>query len=126
MDLRWLTSLAHLLPPDSPASGAVLGRRPPRHADESLTGTTRLWLRRLPGRLRPMNLCRRYPRVANHLAWHWRDERQAAEVLADLLEDRRGGRRGFPLAVAQELRRLQRFNDSGRADAAAAPTRPLR
>jgi len=81
-------------------------RRPPRHSDESLTGTTRLWLRRLPAGRRPLRLCTLYPRVANRIAWHWRDPAQAREVLDDLLTDRRGGRRGFPRPVVQELRRL--------------------
>lgn len=82
-------------------------RRPPRHSDESLTGTTRQWLRRLaPGR-RPLRLCALYPRVANRIAWHWPDPVQALAVLDDLLTDRRGGRRGFPRPVQLELQRLR-------------------
>lgn len=81
-------------------------RRPPRHNDEALTGTTRLWLRRLPAGRRPLRLCIQYPRVANRIAWHWRDPAQAREVLDDLLTDRRGGRRGFPRPIVLELRRL--------------------
>lgn len=82
-------------------------RRPGRHTDEALTGTTRIWLRKLvPGR-RPQQLCVLYPRLANQLAWHWRDPALTLQLLDELLVDRRGGRRGFPRVVVVELRRLR-------------------
>lgn len=86
-------------------------RRAPRHSDEALTGTTRVWLRKLPAGRRPQQLCMQFPRVANRLAWHWCDPVQARMVLDDLLQDRRGGRAGFPAAVVQELRRLRDYHD---------------
>jgi hypothetical protein len=86
-------------------------RRPPRHSDEALTGTTRAWLRRLPAGRRPQLLCMQFPRVANRIAWQWADPPQAQAVLDDLLHDRRGGRAGFPAPVVQELRRLRDFLD---------------
>ncbi|MDH4393334.1 MAG: hypothetical protein QE285_18160 [Aquabacterium sp.] len=82
-------------------------RRPPRHNDEALTGTTRAWLRKLPAGRRPQQLCMQYPRVANLIAWHWRDKVRAHAVLDELLTDRRGGRAGFPPAIVHELRRLR-------------------
>lgn len=91
-------------------------RRPPRHNDESLTGTARIWLRRLPAGRRPLKLCIRYPRVANRLAWCWHDPVTAEQVLEDLLVDHRGGRHGFPRPIELELRRLREFNDHGRTD----------
>ena len=91
-------------------------RRPPRHNDESLTGTARIWLRRLPAGQRPLKLCTRYPRVANLLAWNWHDPAATERALEDLLVDHRGGRRGFPRPIELELRRLRDFNDHGRAD----------
>lgn len=84
-------------------------RRAARHSDEGLTGTTRLWLRRLPAGRRPLQLCSQFPRVANLIAWNWRDPVLSHEVLDDLLADRRGGREGFPKAIATELRRLRDF-----------------
>lgn len=84
-------------------------RRPPRHSDEALTGTTRGWLRRLPVGRRPLHLCAQFPRVANLIAWNWGDPVLTHEVLDDLLADRRGGRAGFPKPVALELRRLRDF-----------------
>jgi len=86
-------------------------RRPQRHNDEALTGTTRAWLRRLPAGRRPQRLCASYPRLANLIAWHWRDPRQAQEMLDDLLIDRRGGRAGFAKPIVFELRRLREYLD---------------
>ena len=93
-------------------------RREPRHSDEALTGTARAWLRMLPAGRRPLRLCNRFPRIANRIAWCWRDRRAAEQLLDDLLVDRRGGRHGFPRAVIAELRRLRDFN--GRDEPPAA------
>ena len=107
-----------LQPPSSPVPAAdePLGgaRRLPRHSDEALTGTTRLWLRRLPGHRRPLRLCELYPRVANRVACCWSDPALRQQALDDLLQDRRGGREGFPSAVVRELQRLREFDaDAG-------------
>lgn len=103
----------HKLPNFGPSEPSFLGdtwesvRRPARHNDEALTGTTRIWLRKLPPGRRPVHLCAQFPRLANLLAWHWRDPVLTHELLDDLLTDRRGGRAGFPRAIAFELRRLR-------------------
>ena len=99
---------------DAPAWGPE--RRPLRASDQALTGTARRWLRDLPSRRRPLRLCQLYPRVANRLAWCWRDATLASQVLDDLLVDRRGGREGFPRSVLRELQRLQQFNDQPRTE----------
>jgi len=82
-------------------------RHPNRLYDEALTGTARQWLRRMPWRQRPLALCERFPRVANLLAWCWNDPAQREQTFAELLGDRRGGRRGFPTPVLRELERLR-------------------
>ena len=86
-------------------------RRPPRHTDEALTGTTRVWFRKLPAGRRPHALCSRFPRVANRIAWCWPDPALTQQVLEDLLVDRRGGREGFPRPIVAELRRLRDYRD---------------
>lgn len=91
-------------------------RRLPRECDLALTGTTRNWLRQLPARQRPLRLCTEFPRVANRIAWCWRDSALSESVLGDLLVDRRGGRLGFPTVVVRELQRLQAFNLRQRVD----------
>lgn len=96
-------------------------RRPPRDSDMALTGTTRQWLRQLPARRRPLRLCESFPWVANRLAWCWRDPEMSTAVLNDLLQDRRGGRKGFPASVVRELQRLSEFNEHHRAENSPEP-----
>jgi len=91
-------------------------RRPERACDGALNGTSRLWLRKLPPRRRPMRLCASYPRVANRIAWAWPDSELSMQLLDELLIDRRGGRRGFGVAIHRELYRLQEFNELQRAE----------
>jgi hypothetical protein len=79
----------------------------PRITDLSLTDVTRTWLHRLPPRRRPQRLSALFPRVATRIALCWNDAELAAQVLDDLLTDRRGGRRGFPAPVVRELHRLR-------------------
>ncbi len=100
---------------DQPSAWQAV-RRPDALKDHALTGTTRHWLQRLPARRRPYRLCMAYPRVANRIAWGWPDEQLTAQVLEDLLVDRRGGRMGFPHWITRELRRLQEFNEQHRRE----------
>jgi hypothetical protein len=76
--------------------------------DTLLSATVR-WAARLPEPVRPYALMRDYPRVANRIAGSASSPAALAECLADLLIDRRGGRRGFPAAVAQDLLRLRAY-----------------
>lgn len=101
---------------DAPDNGEMRWaplRRAPRECDRAINGTTRHWLRRLPPRRRPLRLCMHFPHVANRIAWCWGD---SAQLLQDLLVDRRGGRRGFPLPVVRELQRLREFNGQQRVE----------
>jgi hypothetical protein len=91
-------------------------RRRPREADRCATGTTRQWVRRLPARRRPLALCALYPHVANRLAWVWPEPGLSTQLLDELLQDRRGGRRGFPASVVRELQRLREFNAQQRVE----------
>lgn len=78
-------------------------RRSPLAADRALTGIALDWLMRLPRHARPQRLCASFPRLANLIAQAWPDPQLAATELDQLIEDRRGGRRGFPEAVRSEL-----------------------
>ncbi|MCY7316385.1 MAG: hypothetical protein LH480_12375 [Rubrivivax sp.] len=97
-------------------------RRRSRSSDLALTGATRLWLRQLPPRRRPLGLCQRHPHVANRLAWCWRDDQLIHSVLQDLFEDRRGGRAGFSPVVVRELQRLRDFRLPAGSPALGPPT----
>jgi len=115
-------ALSHATPTANPgtwrnAATAPLRQRQ-RECDQALTGTARHWLQRLPARRRPYRLCADHPRVANRLAWVWPDAATSALVLDDLLQDRRGGRRGFAPSIVRELRRLRDFNAAQRVERA--------
>jgi len=96
-------------------------RRPERHCDSALTGTSRRWLRQLPPRRRPLRLCEAHPRVVNRIAWCWADALLREQVLDDLLVDRRGGRQGFAPTMVRELQRLREFQGGAAALAPASP-----
>lgn len=82
-------------------------RRPTQPTDRALAGLTVEWTLGLPPELRPAELGRQFPRLANALAAAWPDRGRALALLDSLLIDRRGGRRGLPREVQVELTRLQ-------------------
>ncbi len=84
-------------------SSERLLRAPPNPRDAKLSTLGTAWLDRLPYSLKPVSLAHRYPRIANRLALCWDDRVLTAKVLRELLEDRRGNRRGFPPEVKREL-----------------------
>ena len=94
-------------------------RRAARECDRALTGTTRRWLRALPPRRRPLRLCETHSRVANRIAFAWVDAKTSEQLLNDLLDDRRGGRRGFAPPVVREIQRLREFNAQQRVEVSA-------
>ena len=81
-------------------------RMPQGEADRGLSEATRLWAESLPAQARPRQLLDQFPRVANRIGQSWRDARACRAVLDELIVDRRGGRRGFPRAVADEINAL--------------------
>ena len=74
-----------------------------------LLPVARAWLASLPDPVRPVELARHYPRLANRFATAWNDKSSVALVFDDLLGDRRGTRRGFPPAVEANLLALWRY-----------------
>jgi len=76
---------------------------------EELLSTTATWYARLPLAVQPEVLRDRFPRIANGLAAGWHDRDATIDYVDDLLTDRRGGRKGFPVDVLEELRRLKAF-----------------
>ncbi len=85
-------------------------RSPQRDQDRVLQSPTHVWLRRIPSAIHPKHLCRYYPRIANRLAVAWGDKAEVEEIFEDLLQDRRGHRKGFSERVRVEIERLQRFH----------------
>jgi hypothetical protein len=78
---------------------------------ELLLDTTSAWLVELPAAVRPVELARRFPRIANNLARLWRRPREWEHAVTELLIVRRGDvvRQGFPPVVARELARLSTY-----------------
>ena len=78
-------------------------RRKPTPTDRALTGVAMDWVISLPAGLRPHATCEHFPRVINAVAGAWADTNYSVQVLDHMINDSRGGRRGFPAAVQQEL-----------------------
>src|SRR3954471_7786252 len=78
-------------------------------AAESLRTATIQWMLKLPPHIQPRHLQVKYPRVANRIAALWPEPTGCESLLDDLLTDKRGGRRGFPLNVAQEVASIRDY-----------------
>ena len=74
---------------------------------EPLGDETVAWMAELPESARPKQLSLRYARLANRLCKAWSDPAKFDRLLDDLMIDRRGTRKGFPLQVATELATLR-------------------
>jgi hypothetical protein len=81
-------------------------RRPPLATDRALTGRAMDWAVQLPQNIRPLVTTERYPRIVNAIAAAWPDPEARAEIFDHLLNDRRVGRRGFPIDVEREISAL--------------------
>jgi hypothetical protein len=90
----------------SPADWASR-RRALSESERRLTRAATQWFLALPRELRPAELMRRYPRIANRLCDQWNDASASLQLLEELVLDRRGGRVGFPRPVVLELQALQ-------------------
>jgi hypothetical protein len=88
------------------AADWAVRRRALSESERRLSRAATQWLLVLPRELRPLELMRRYPRIANRLCEQWDDASQSLQLLEELVLDRRGGRMGFPRAVVLELQAL--------------------
>lgn len=84
-------------------------RRKPLPADRALTGVAMDWVIGLPPSLRPHAACEQFPRVVNAIAQSWHDVRTSLHVIDHMINDYRGGRRGFPATVRSELTALHDY-----------------
>lgn len=84
-------------------------RRKPLPTDRALTGTAIDWVIGLPQPLRPKLACEQFPRVVNLVAESWGDPHYSVQVLDHMINDYRGGRRGFPPQVLDELKLLHDY-----------------
>jgi hypothetical protein len=79
---------------------------------DKLLSTTLSWCETLPAAVRPHELCEGFPRIANGLAAGWGDRDATMRYLDELSTDRRGGRKGFPAVVLEELHSLRAFYEA--------------
>lgn len=68
------------------------------------------WMAGLPRDVQPLALGDAFPRIANMLARLWPSAVAFSEYMGELLVDRRGGRRGFPVEVLADLQRLRAYH----------------
>ena len=84
------------------------GRRKAQPATDLLPATRR-WMESLPSDSRPNALVAQFPRIANLIAVNWNNPRDCGAFLYTLLHDQRGGRRGFPQDVSQDILNLRLY-----------------
>jgi len=65
--------------------------------------STRRWMNTLPVEYRPQALPIRFARIANLIAASWGNPPDCSAYISSLLHDDRGGRKGFPVEVVQDL-----------------------
>ena len=78
---------------------------------DSLSPDTHAWVRSLPRHVLPFELCIAYPRIANRMARCWNYHELLESLFLELLVDHRGGRKGFPFHIANEILRLHSFHE---------------
>lgn len=79
----------------------------------SITPDLIQWLQDLPATVRPKNLILKFPRVANTLARYASYPKVLDRLLSEYMLDERGGRKGFPFDVLQEMANLREYYSAG-------------
>ena len=95
--------------PVTPPAPVDFTRRRKASPVARLLPSTQKWLEGLPRRVQPHVLCDYYPRIANSLAAMWGDAEGLRSYFDGLFIDRRGGRKGFPPDVLNDLRVLRHY-----------------
>jgi hypothetical protein len=96
--------------PAKPRASKWTGKRTQPPA-EPLLDVTRKWLASLPEEVRPMEVARQFPRIANRLRHLWKQVARCEEYLDALIVDRRGTRKGFPQKITVELEALREYHE---------------
>ena len=74
-----------------------------------LLDSTLAWMAELPYAVRPVELARRFPRIANGISELWRRVSRCEAYLDSMVVDERGDHKGFPPAVALEITALRAY-----------------
>ncbi len=79
-------------------------------APETLDLEATAWISAMPASVQPRQLALRYARLVNRLCQAWKEPVKCERLLDELMMDRRGGRKGFPLQIANELATLRDYH----------------
>jgi hypothetical protein len=101
----------------SDAADSTFRRKPLAARDRVLSTEAWNWLEALPSDVRPKALALQFPHVVNQVALIWASGSESLRYLRNLMVDQRGGRRGFPMAVADELAKLYEWREKALRDA---------
>jgi len=84
--------------------------------EPKLYGETSEWVSSLAESIRPIELCRRYPRIANDLCALWDLPHIWGRYVDDLLslDSRRPARKGFSGTISHELSSLTKYRSQPR------------
>jgi len=83
-------------------------RRKARPAD-FLFPTTARWIAALPREFQPTATAQVFPRILNAIAGLWSAPEELTSYFTELLVDKRGPRKGFPVRVLGELHALRAY-----------------
>jgi hypothetical protein len=96
-------------PAFAPAAAPGASQRSRSQPANYLLLTSLEWLERLSPPVRPAALATQFPRIANRLASGWNEPAAMRRSFDDLVYDRRGSRRGFPVDVHRDLMTLRDY-----------------
>jgi len=91
-----------------PRTEELAGRRKAQPANVVLP-LTRRWMNSIPAEYRPQTLPIRFGRIANLIAASWDNPKECTAYISSLLHDGRGGRKGFPPEVLQDILDLRMY-----------------
>ena len=98
-------------PPAGPVDYAKR-RSSPGPGSLELNAEARTWLESIEEPVRPRGLAAAFPRIVNLMAELWSTPRRMNRYFEQLLTDKRGTRKGFPLGILMELTTLKEYYES--------------
>lgn len=97
-------------PAPSPAQTEQHKRRRKAEPSNVPLPRTFAWVEGLPSSVQPTALVRQYARIANVVAATWGDPKAFNSYMNSLINDDRGGRKGFPADTLRELLALRNYH----------------
>ena len=89
-----------------------MGKKEEKGEAQVLSEAAKTWLESLPEDKRPKNLAEHFPRICNQFARLWRQHDEMEPFFNELVQDSRGGRKGFPFSVMMDISVLRDYYDT--------------